>query len=139
MSCRYLGCYLSVWHCYLGSILAFSFEIIKLNTTTFTKSSTQLIKINLNNRNSLFPTLIVNNSGCMYLFTWINSDWLIDGCLLLQITDQNELHGNSSFNDPIPQIEVWLISFSVDHAICYCRECVRYLPVRNKGHTGVHL
>ena len=78
LSCRYLGCYLLVWHCYLGSILAFSFEIVKLNTTTCAKSSTQVIKINLGNMNSLFPTLIVNNSGCMYLFIWINSDWLID-------------------------------------------------------------
>ena len=47
LSCRYLGCYLSVWHCYLGSILAFSFEIVKLNTTTCTRSSTQVIQINL--------------------------------------------------------------------------------------------
>ena len=30
LSCRYLGCYLLVWHCYLGSILALSFEIVKL-------------------------------------------------------------------------------------------------------------
>ena len=74
LPCRYLGCYLSVWHCYLGIILAFSFEIVKLNTTICTKSSTQVIKINLGNMNSLFPTLIVNNSGCMYLFTLINSD-----------------------------------------------------------------
>ena len=66
LSCRYLGCHLSVWHCCLGNILAFSFKIIKLNTTTCTKSSTQVIKINLGNMNSLFPTLIVNNSGCMY-------------------------------------------------------------------------
>ena len=72
-SCRYLGCYLSVWHCYLGSILAFSFEIVKLNTTTCTRSSTQVIQINLGNMKSLFPTLIVHNSGCMYLFIWINS------------------------------------------------------------------
>ena len=36
LSCRYLGCYLSVWHCYLGCILAFSFKIVKLNTTTCT-------------------------------------------------------------------------------------------------------
>ena len=68
LSCRYLGCYLLVWHCYLGSILAFSFEIVKLNTTTCAKSSTQVIKINLGNMNSLFPTLIVNNSCCMHLF-----------------------------------------------------------------------
>ena len=68
LSCRYLGCYLSFCQCYLGSTLAFSFEIVKLNTTTCTKSSTQVIKINLGNMNSLFPTLIVNNSGCMYLF-----------------------------------------------------------------------
>ena len=66
--------YLSVWHCYLCSILAFSFEIVKLNTTTCTKSSTQVIKINLGNINSLFLTLIANNSGCMYLFIRINSD-----------------------------------------------------------------
>ena len=66
LSCRYLGCHLSVWHCYLGNILAFSFKIIKLNTATCTKSSTQVIKINLGNMNSLFPNLIVNNSGCMY-------------------------------------------------------------------------
>ena len=40
LSCRYLGCYLSVRHCYLGSILSFSFEFLNLNTTTCTKSST---------------------------------------------------------------------------------------------------
>ena len=74
---RCLGFYLSVWHCYLGSILAFFFEIVKLNTTTCTKSSTQVIKVNLDNMNSLFPTLMVNNSACMYLFIRINSDWLI--------------------------------------------------------------
>ena len=68
LSCRYLGCYLSVWHCYLGCILAFSFKIVKLNTTTCTKSSTQVIEMNLSNMNSLFLTLIVNNAGCMYLF-----------------------------------------------------------------------
>ena len=73
LSCRYLGCYLSVWHCYLGSILAFSFEIVKLNTITCTWSSTQVIQINLGNMRSLFPTLIVHNSDCMYLFIWINS------------------------------------------------------------------
>ena len=39
-SCRYLGCYFLVWHCYLGSILAFSFEFLNSNTTTCTKSST---------------------------------------------------------------------------------------------------
>ena len=78
LSCRYLDCYLLVWHCYLCSILAFSFEIVNLNTTTCTKSSTQVIKINLGKMNSLFPTLIVNNSGCIYLFIWINSDWLTD-------------------------------------------------------------
>ena len=61
LPCRYLGCYLSVWHCCLGSILAFSFEIVKLNTTTGTKFSTQIIKINIGNMNSLFTTLIINN------------------------------------------------------------------------------
>ena len=39
-SCRCLGCYLLVWHCYLGSILAFSFEFLNSNTTICTKSST---------------------------------------------------------------------------------------------------
>ena len=78
LSCGYLGCYLSVWHCYLGNILAFSFQIVNLNTTTCTKSSTQVIKMNLGNMNSWFPNLIVSNSGCMYLFIWINSNWLID-------------------------------------------------------------
>ena len=39
LSCRYLGCYLLVWHCYLGSILAFSFEFQNLNTTICTKTS----------------------------------------------------------------------------------------------------
>ena len=34
LSCRYLGCYLLVWHCYLSSILAFSFEFQNLNTTS---------------------------------------------------------------------------------------------------------
>ena len=78
LSCRHLGCYLLVWHRSLGSILAFSFEIVKLNTTTGTKSSTQVIKVSLGNMNSLFLTLIVSNSGCMYLFMQIKSDWLID-------------------------------------------------------------
>ena len=61
LSCRYLGCYLLVWHCYLGSILAFSFEFLNLNTTTCTKSSVKVIKINLGIINSLFSTLIVNS------------------------------------------------------------------------------
>ena len=68
LSCRYICGYLPVWNCYLGSILAFLFEIVKLNTTTCTKCSTQVIKINLGNMNSLCPTLVVNNSDCMYLF-----------------------------------------------------------------------
>ena len=82
LSSRYLGCYFSVWHCYLGSILAFSFKIVKLDTTNGTTSSTQVIKTNIGNMNSLFPTLIINNCDCMYLFIPINSDlsidWLID-------------------------------------------------------------
>ena len=61
LCCWYLGYCLSVWHCYLGSILIFSFKILNLNTTTCTKSSTQVRKINRGNMNSLFPTLIVNN------------------------------------------------------------------------------
>ena len=68
LSCRYICGYLPVWNCYLGSILAFLFEIVNLNTTTCTKCSTQVIKINLGNMNSLCPTLVVNNSDCMYLF-----------------------------------------------------------------------
>ena len=71
LSSRYLGCYLSVWHCYMSSKLAFSFEIVQLNTTTGTKSSTRVIKINQGNMNSLFPTIIINNSGCLYLFIQI--------------------------------------------------------------------
>ena len=78
LSSRHLGCYFSVWHCYLGSILAFSFKIVKLDTTNSTTSSTQVIKTNIGNMNSLFPTLIINNSGCMYLFIPINSDLSID-------------------------------------------------------------
>ena len=39
LSCRYLGCYLVVWLCYLGSVLPFSFEFQNLNTTIFTKTS----------------------------------------------------------------------------------------------------
>ena len=42
LSCRYLVCYLLVWHCYLGSILAFSFEFQNLNTTMYTKTSNKL-------------------------------------------------------------------------------------------------
>ena len=42
-------------------------SLSKLNTTNCTKLSTQVIKINLGNMNSLFPTLIVNNSCCMHL------------------------------------------------------------------------
>ena len=38
LSCRYLGCYLSVWHYYLGSILAFSSEFHNLTTTISTKT-----------------------------------------------------------------------------------------------------
>ena len=37
-SCRYLGCYLLVWHCCLGSIVAFFFEFQNLNTTIFAKT-----------------------------------------------------------------------------------------------------
>ena len=33
LSCRCLDCYLLVWYCYLGSILAFSLEFQNLNTT----------------------------------------------------------------------------------------------------------
>ena len=40
LSCRYLGCYLLVWYCYLRSILAFSFKFLNMNTNTCTKSST---------------------------------------------------------------------------------------------------
>ena len=76
--CRYLGCYLSYWYYYFGSILAFSFEFVKLNTTTGTNSSTQVIKIKVGNINSFFPTIIVNNSGCMYLFIYTNKFRLID-------------------------------------------------------------
>ena len=39
LSCRYLGCWLLVWHCYLARILAISFEFQKLNTTICTKTS----------------------------------------------------------------------------------------------------
>ena len=39
LSCRYLDCYLLVWHCYLGSILAFTFEFQNLNTNIFTNAS----------------------------------------------------------------------------------------------------
>ena len=39
LSSRYLGCYLVVWHCYLGSILAFSFKFQNLNTAICTKTS----------------------------------------------------------------------------------------------------
>ena len=39
LSCRYLGCYLLVWHCYLGSVLAFSFKFQNLNTKICTKAS----------------------------------------------------------------------------------------------------
>ena len=36
--CRYVGCYLLIWHCYLGSIVAFSFEFQNLNTNICTKT-----------------------------------------------------------------------------------------------------
>ena len=39
LPCRYLGGYLLVWHCHLGSILALSFEFQNLNTTISTKTS----------------------------------------------------------------------------------------------------
>ena len=39
LSRRYLGCYLLVWHCYVGSILAFSFEFQNSNTIICTKIS----------------------------------------------------------------------------------------------------
>ena len=73
LSCRYLGCYLSVCQCYLGSILAFSFEIVKLNTTTCTKSSTQVTKINLG---------IISDFNCqrflLHVFIYMNKFWFID-------------------------------------------------------------
>ena len=45
LSCRYLSCYLLVWHYYLGSILAFSFEFQNLNTTICTKTSNKSTKV----------------------------------------------------------------------------------------------
>ena len=39
LSCRYLGCYLLVWYCYLDIILAFSFEFQNLKTSICTKIS----------------------------------------------------------------------------------------------------
>ena len=41
LPCRYLGCYLLVWHCYLGSILASSSKFQNLNTTISTKTSNE--------------------------------------------------------------------------------------------------
>ena len=77
LSCRYLRCYLSVWHCYLGGILAFSFEIVKLHRTICTRFSTQVIKISLGSqfRNILrlfnvlpnFPFTIIETMGDYYL------------------------------------------------------------------------
>ena len=72
LSCRYLGCYLSVWHCYLGSILAFSFEIVKLNTTTCTRSSTQVIQINLGNMKSEFISYFNCPQFWLYVFIYMN-------------------------------------------------------------------
>ena len=51
------------------------------------QTSTQVIKINLGNMNSLFPILMVNNSGCRYLFIWINSDWLTIDWLIHWLID----------------------------------------------------
>ena len=66
--------------------LAFSFEILNLNTTTCTKSSTQVIKINPGNMNSLFPAFlwivyfqpVIVNNYWLYIFIYINKFWLID-------------------------------------------------------------
>ena len=39
LSCRYLGYYLLVWHCYLDNIIGFSFKFLNLNRTICTKTS----------------------------------------------------------------------------------------------------
>ena len=116
LSCRYLGCYLSVWHCYLGSILAFSFKIVKLDTTICTKFSTQVMKINLGNINSLFPTLIVNNSDCIYLFIWINSDWLTDWLIDWLSVNKPNFHfkGKGRIStDSFNKINVSILQFNI--------------------------
>ena len=63
------GCYLLVWHCFLGSILAFSFKFQNLNITFSTKTSNKSTYIGY--INSLFSTLITNNYW-LYVFIYMN-------------------------------------------------------------------
>ena len=67
LTCRYLRCYLLVLHCYLGSILVFSFDFQNLNAIICTKTSNK----------STYVTKIVY---FVHVFIYLNKFWLIDDC-----------------------------------------------------------
>ena len=71
----YLGCYLQVWHCYLGSILAFKIQI-QISYNLWTKPLNQLRLIYEQFIHVLYLDLVVYISFVMNKFWLI--DWLID-------------------------------------------------------------
>ena len=75
----YLGCYLSVWHCYLGSILAFKIEI-QISYNLWTKPLNQLRLIYEQFIYVLYLDLDV------YIYFVMNKFWLIDW--LIDLTQQ---------------------------------------------------
>ena len=71
----YLGCYLSIWHCYLSSILAFKIEF-QISYNLWTKPLNQLRLIYEQLIYVLYLNLVVYISFVMNKFWLIN--WLID-------------------------------------------------------------
>ena len=71
----YLGCYLSVWHCYLGSILAFNIEI-QNSYNLWTKPLNQLRLIHEQFIYVLYLDLVAYISFVVHKFWLI--DWLIE-------------------------------------------------------------
>ena len=71
----YLGCYLSVWHCYLGSILAFNIEI-QISYNCWTKPLNQLRLIYEQFIYVLYLDLVIYIY--IYFLSSINSKWWID-------------------------------------------------------------
>ena len=72
----YLGCYLSVWYCYLDSILAFNVEI-QISYNLWTKPLNQPRLIYEQFIYVLYLDLVVYISFAMNKSDWL-IDWLID-------------------------------------------------------------
>ena len=79
----YLGCYLSVWHCYLGSILAFNIEI-QISYNCWTKPLNQLRLIYKQFIYVLYLDLVIYIYTYIYIYIFLVMnkfsliDWLID-------------------------------------------------------------